>query len=65
MTFTPKFTTRAAALAALDAAEAERDTLTYDGCHDDETIEAAEADVKAALEDLENAEIYEAKTDAA
>lgn len=65
MTFTPKFTTRAAALAALNAAEAFRDVLMDDGYQDDDAIEAAEADVKAARENLENAEIYETKHDAA
>jgi hypothetical protein len=71
MTHTPKFTTRAAALVALNTAEDFRDLLADNGYDSDdaeesaEAIEAAEADVKAALEDLENAEIYETKHDAA
>lgn len=70
MTFTPKFTTRAAALVAFNNAEDFRDSLADNVCNNDDAdesdaaMEAAEAEVKAALEDLENAEIYEAKNDA-
>ena len=67
MTYTTKFTTRATALVALNAAEDYRDSLADNVCDNDDADEsdaamaAANADVKAALDDLENAEIYEAK----
>jgi multidrug resistance efflux pump len=59
MTTTPKFTTRAAAMKALDAAERRRDSIYSDGYHDDDTIDAAEAEVNAAQDDVDDAERYE------